>query len=616
MTRQFLSSDLNPTGPDPTSPAPTWLAEALILTLSVRQARDLAAIRQHIQHLTMLLGIDTLCQMRFTAALSEAVLAILSEGFSSQVKLSIEPAIDSHHPSEPAVCRLAAEIRSDAKAGENLEAIDISVIRRLADYFDIGLEANGTWRIVLGCDLRLPPDIILERLEGAIDQRAPAAGDMQDLIRQQNWEIISTLDDLQSRQLELDRLNAELQDTNRGVVALYSELDEKAEQLKRASELKSKFLSNMGHEFRTPLNSILALSGLLMDRADGDLSTEQERQVTYIRSAASSLTELVNDLLDLAKVESGNVAIRKTTFSASELIGGLRGLLKPLLSSDEVALIFDEPVGLPQFYTDMGKVSQILRNFISNAIKFTEQGEVRLSSRLSSSGQRIEFSVSDTGIGIAPENHAAVFDEFVQIENPIQTRHQGTGLGLPLSKRLAELLGGDVALRSAIGEGSTFTLSIPPDIDNPAAIFEIQEVAPHHLPVIGNMLCLLVIDDEEAFRYVIRHSATEAHCTTIEASDGLSGLAVLREKQPDLVFLDLQMPVMDGYKVLEEVRRDPALAQIPIVICTSSSPDLLDKEKLAAADMILPKSALSRDAVARVLSQLNLSARQDEDSGK
>jgi CheY-like chemotaxis protein len=254
----------------------------------------------------------------------------------------------------------------------------------------------------------------------------------------------------------------------------------------------------------------------------------------------------------------------------------------------------------------MGKVSQILRNFVSNALKFTEQGEVRLSTHLSSSGQRIEFSVRDTGIGIAPENHAAVFDEFVQIENPIQTRHKGTGLGLPLSKRLAQLLGGEVSLVSAIGEGSTFTLSIPPDIDDPSIVFEMRETTPEVPPAANNNLRILVIDDEEAFRYVIRHSATEAHCATIEASDGFSGLALLRQKLPDLVFLDLQMPVMDGYKVLEEIKGDPALSQIPVVICTSSSPDLLDNDKLMAASMVLPKSALSRDAVARVLSQLQL----------
>src|SRR5829696_7663462 len=219
-------------------------------------------------------------------------------------------------------------------------------------------------------------------------------------LQQQNKELLRTLDELHMRQEELTRLNSELEDTNRGVVALYAELDEKAEQLQRANELKTRFLSNMGHEFRTPVNSILALSRLLLERTDGELTKEQEKQITFIRQATQDLSNLVNDLLDLAKVEAGKITVRPYEFEVADLFGTLRGLFRPLVIP-EVTLIFDKPDGIPTLYTDEGKISQILRNFISNALKFTERGQVRVSATLDAARQMVVFTVADTGIGIA-----------------------------------------------------------------------------------------------------------------------------------------------------------------------------------------------------------------------
>ena len=207
-------------------------------------------------------------------------------------------------------------------------------------------------------------------------------------VRQQNRELLHALEELHERQQELIRLNGELEDTNRGVVALYAELDEKAGHLRRADEMKSRFLSNMSHEFRTPVNAILALSQLLLDRADGDLTGEQEKQVTYIKKSGADLLELVNDLLDLAKIEAGKVEIRPGEFEVATLFSALRGMLRPLLLSSTVNLVFDETEDIPLMKTDEGKVSQILRNFISNAIKFTEQGEVRVVASLAEGGRR------------------------------------------------------------------------------------------------------------------------------------------------------------------------------------------------------------------------------------
>lgn len=255
-------------------------------------------------------------------------------------------------------------------------------------------------------------------------------------------------------------LAEELAETNHGVVALYAELDDKASQLREASELKSRFLSYMSHEFRTPLGSIRSIARILLDRLDGPLTGEQERQVQFVQSSAAELTEMVNDLLDLARVEAGRVTISPEWFEMVDLFSALRGMFKPILSNDAVSLIFEEPAGIPPIYTDDNKLSQILRNFIANALKFTPKGEVRVTATLSGKDE-VTFSVADTGIGIPKEHLGAIFQDFVQINSPIQKRLRGSGLGLSLSKRLAEILGGRVAVESEFGVGSTFSVTIP-----------------------------------------------------------------------------------------------------------------------------------------------------------
>jgi signal transduction histidine kinase len=258
---------------------------------------------------------------------------------------------------------------------------------------------------------------------------------------------------------EVQSLRSELEETNRGVLALYAELDSQAEQLRQATELKSRFLAYMSHEFRTPINSIRSIARLLMDRVDGPLTGEQERQVAFIQSTATEFAEMVDDLLDLAKVEAGRVEISPAWFEMVDLFSALRGMFKPVLTNPEVNLVFEEPHGIPKLYTDDRKLSQILRNFISNALKFTPHGEVRVTARCE--GDRVTFAVADTGIGIAPEFHRAIFEDYSQVDSPLQKRLRGTGLGLALSRKLAALLGGSVDLQSELGKGSTFSLTIP-----------------------------------------------------------------------------------------------------------------------------------------------------------
>ncbi|MEJ8836447.1 sensor histidine kinase [Ramlibacter sp. AN1133] len=259
---------------------------------------------------------------------------------------------------------------------------------------------------------------------------------------------------------ESEELRAELEETNRGVLALYAELDSQADQLREATELKSRFLAYMSHEFRTPINSIRSITRLLLDRVDGPLTPEQEKQVSFIQQNATEFAEMVDDLLDLAKVEAGRVEISPAWFEMVDLFSALRGMFKPVLTNPDVHLVFEEPHDVPTLYTDDRKLSQILRNFISNALKFTPRGEVRVAARFEGD-ERVTFSVSDSGIGIAPEFHQSIFEDFSQVQSPLQKRLRGTGLGLSLSRKLAQLLGGSVTLHSEPGKGSTFSVTIP-----------------------------------------------------------------------------------------------------------------------------------------------------------
>jgi signal transduction histidine kinase len=265
---------------------------------------------------------------------------------------------------------------------------------------------------------------------------------------------------LRDKASEIEALREELEETNRGVVALYAELDAQAAELRRATDLKSRFLAYTSHQFRTPVVAIHSVARLLMDKIDGPLTQEQEVQVRLIQEAADEFSEMINDLLDLAKVEAGRVDVSPGWFEMVDLFSALRGMFKPLVTNPDVALIFEEPEGVPAIFSDDRKLAQILRNFISNALKFTERGEVRVSARVFDEANVI-FAVSDTGIGIPAESHHLIFEDFSQVQSPIQKGLRGTGLGLSLGKRLAGLLGGRVALQSEPGVGSTFSVILP-----------------------------------------------------------------------------------------------------------------------------------------------------------
>jgi signal transduction histidine kinase len=265
---------------------------------------------------------------------------------------------------------------------------------------------------------------------------------------------------IEQQQSEVASLAAELAETNKGVLALYAELDDNATQLKEAADLKSRFLSYMSHEFRTPLASITSVTDILLRGLDGPLTSEQQKQMKFVQGSVRELTEMVDDLLDLAKVEAGRISISPEWFEMVDLFSALRGMFRPIIGNTTVALILEEPQSVPRLFTDDKKLSQILRNFISNALKFTIEGEVRVTAQLRDEDW-IEFAVTDTGIGIAPEHLSTLFLDFVQLDTRIHKRLRGTGLGLSLAKKFSELLGGQVFAESELGKGSRFSVRIP-----------------------------------------------------------------------------------------------------------------------------------------------------------
>lgn len=705
-------------------------------TIALRNERDVVQARQRAREIAALLGFDNQEQIRLATATSEMARNAFRYARGGRVSFEVQEG-------RPQVLQI---LISDSGPGiENLNDIfdgryrsstgmglGIMGTKRLMDNFDITTGAEGTV-VNMGKALPISAPVLtslrLKNLKEKIDSKAPESP--YEEIERQNRELLKTLQELRSRQEELALLNRELEDTNRGVVALYAELDERADYLRRASDLKTSFLSNISHEFRTPLNSIMSLARILLDRLDGDLTGEQETQVGFILESAKNLSEMVNDLLDLAKVEAGKVRIRVKTFEISELFSALKGMLKPLLADNSsVDLVFTEGANLPPMRTDEGKVSQILRNFISNAIKFTPQGEIRISAEQRKSGS-VLFEVTDTGIGIPPEHLETVFQEFSQIENPLQERYRGTGLGLPLCRKLALLLGGKVWVKSELGRGSSFFAELPivykgegdvagsreempaPEFSRPVVLLitPVQDLFPmlepvfrtsefqlihvesleraetwlqRHKPVavvcdigdmgaaawdylrffpqpanpleqvpviavtppmesrraleLGSALAiskpleaasllhdvrrvtrqqqprkLLLVDDNDLSLYILRELLDRPWLSLVEAHNGHEALEMIERETPDAVILDLVMPGISGFEVLQTLRAQEHTRRLPVIVYTSKV--LTGDEKKRLKEMgagVIAKSdvttTLSPESLLSSLAKMDIAA--------
>jgi signal transduction histidine kinase/CheY-like chemotaxis protein len=545
-----------------------------LLTIAVNNEQGVVAARQRARQIAELLGFEAQDQTRVATALSEIARNAYRYAGGGTVELSLE----GERPPQLLIMRIV-------DCGPGIEDLQRILDGHYESACGMGLGILGSKRLVDQFDLRSRPgegtEVVLTKI---LPARAPfvSKARMAELtntlevsrpvttlqeLEQQNRELVRALNELRERQEEMARLNRELEDTNRGVVALYAELDERADQLRRADEMKTRFLSNMSHEFRTPLNSIRALSRLLLDRIDGPLTEEQAKQVTLIRKATDDLTGIVDDLLDLDKISAGKIEVRPSEFAMAGLFGMLRGMLRPLLAGDTVALHFDDVSALPPLYTDEAKLSQILRNLISNALKFTERGEVRVSAAAADGGASMRICVVDTGIGIPAQDRERIFEEFTQVAGPLQSRVKGTGLGLPLSRRLAKLLGGNLEVDSTPGVGSTFCLTLP--LRYSALVTESVAEAPEPAPDPHQLGLLVVDNDADALREyeaILQGTAFQL----LPARTLRQARDVILSARPAAIVLDVDGRDENRWIWLSELKSDPRTRTLPVIVTGSA----------------------------------------------
>ena len=368
---------------------------------------------------------------------------------------------------------------------------------------------------------------------------------------------------IEQRHLEVVSLNRSLEDSMRAVKTMHAELEDRAGALRRSVDVRGRVVSNVSHEFRTPLHAMLGLSKLLLDEADGPLTGEQRKQITFIRQGAEQLSQIVNDLLDLSKIEAGKEILRSEKFAVSELLGALRGMLAPLAEPGSgVRLVFDTPPEDFLLETDRAKVSQVMRNLISNALKFTQQGEIRISaSRVA--GGLTRLVVRDTGLGIAPGDHERVFEEFEQIADSQEAGVRGTGLGLPISRRIATLLSGTLTLESELGQGAAFTLTLPlihPEVQEMEALNKrSKSTDPARKPV-------LVVEDDRKTLFMYERYLAVGGFQVIPARTVDEAREALTRVRPAAIMLDIMLEQESTWAFLAELKRNPDTAEIPILV--------------------------------------------------
>jgi signal transduction histidine kinase/CheY-like chemotaxis protein/CHASE3 domain sensor protein len=489
-----------------------------------------------------------------------------------------------------------------------------------------------------------------ERLQDALEETQRQASELQaqseelrvsnEELEEQGNALKETQARLELQQVELEQTNSQLEEQAQALEGQRDELSRaaaslqlKARELEQASQYKSDFLANMSHELRTPLNSLLILSKLLGDNADGNLSAEQVKFARTIESSGNDLLTLINDILDLSKIEAGHVEIQATQVSTERLASDLRKMFEPLAQQRglelDIALADDAPRSIE---TDRQRLEQVLKNLLSNAIKFTERGSVTLSIS-SKDDDQIEFAVADTGIGIAPEQRDAIFDAFRQADGTISRKFGGTGLGLSISRELVRLLGGTIRVTSEEGKGSTFIVDVPATYD-PATVApraaapagkEPPATAPATVqaatrpkgrtnttpkgPVIdddravlsGDKRVLLVIEDDSRFAGIVCDLSREMGFECLVAGTAQEAIDLAREYRPSAIVLDIGLPDQSGLTVLDRLKHEDRTRHIPIHVISGS--DQAQTAMALGAIGFLEKPA-PRERLAEVLAML------------
>ncbi|HEY9155704.1 MAG TPA: response regulator, partial [Opitutaceae bacterium] len=461
----------------------------------------------------------------------------------------------------------------------------------------------------------------------------------EDLLKQSQSlakELQSQQEELQNTNLELEEKakllahqNVEVEKKNMEVEQARQALEEKAAQLALTSKYKSEFLANMSHELRTPLNSLLILSDQLCGNREGNLMPKQVEFAKTIHSSGQDLLRLINDILDLAKIESGTVSVEVGELKLNDLRDYVERTFRPIAEHKRLEYVVSLAAGLPRtMRTDSKRLQQIIKNLLSNAFKFTEKGEVSLTIELATSGwtrentvldgaaQVLAFRVHDTGIGIPLDKQQIIFEAFQQADGSTNRKYGGTGLGLAISREIARLLGGEIKLISIPGQGSTFILYVPlnytrpevrkeiandrPPVSTPAFILrdesksesqspsQLAEVLDDRELIQDEDRVLLIVEDDPAFSSVLLQAAHEKNFKGIVASRGSDALELARRHRIDAITLDLRLPDIDGWRVLSRLKDDPATRHIPVQILSADETTDLGLKNGAISHLMKP----------------------------
>ena len=400
-----------------------------------------------------------------------------------------------------------------------------------------------------------------------------------ELLQQSEEELKTQQDELVNSNAELEEKAYLLTEKNQAVEEARKAIASKVRELELANKYKSEFLANMSHELRTPLNSILVLAEVLRDNKPGNLTKDQVKYAGVIVNAGNDLLTLINDILDLSKIESGKLEIQRETVKITDILHDVRMLFDEIAAKKKMQFAISVDKNVPvQMFTDRVRVGQILKNLLSNAFKFTsEEGSVSVRVAPGESDDIITFQVIDTGIGIARDKQKLIFEAFQQADGSTSRKYGGTGLGLPICRELAALLGGKINLASEPGAGSTFTLLIPVNggetlqpaqktVPAVAAEWHSQDLKPADRTNedSNHESLVIIVEDDRNFAGILQDYANNHGYRSIILNEGTNAVETIRKKRPDAVILDIMLPGKDGWQILKELKRDGETSGIPV----------------------------------------------------
>jgi CheY-like chemotaxis protein/signal transduction histidine kinase len=489
----------------------------------------------------------------------------------------------------------------------------------------------------------------LQQSNQRLEEQAHELEESQFLVKQSNEELQQLNEELEEKAELLEVQNREVARKNQEVERARHSLEQKAEQLELSSKYKSEFLANMSHELRTPLNSLLILARLLADNSLNNLTDKQVEYSRTIYSAGTDLLELINDILDLAKIESGTMSLDIEQIALADLETSLEQTFRQVAHNKELSFTIERDEKLPPtIYNDSKRLQQVLKNLLANAFKFTEQGGVKLQIGIATKAGEVDnsmiaFAVSDTGIGISVEKQKIIFEAFQQADGTTSRKYGGTGLGLSISRELAQLLGGRIEIVSQPGHGSIFTLYLPrrhegkdknsltplpsgpinsmraaslikevPLVENRLTTVDISPLPkvlvslPNDIPDDREIIqpgdrILLIIEDDDKFARILLDMSREQSFKTIVALQSKQGLALAQELKPDAIMLDIHMPEMDGWTVLDRLKHKPDTRHIPVHIL---SVDERQQRGLQLGAITYLQKPVSPEALTQVLTEI------------